>query len=57
MEHHLDAVMTELLDFAGRNPDAVAEAARDRGGLIVLPRCQSLHFNWNLFRASSLTAR
>ena len=26
MEHHLDAVMTELLDFAGRNPEAVAEA-------------------------------
>jgi len=26
MEHHLDAVMDELIDFAGRNPDAVAEA-------------------------------
>jgi DNA-binding GntR family transcriptional regulator len=26
MEIHLDAVMTELVDFAGRNPDAVAEA-------------------------------
>jgi DNA-binding GntR family transcriptional regulator len=26
MEHHLDAVMAELLDFAGRNPEAVAEA-------------------------------
>jgi DNA-binding GntR family transcriptional regulator len=26
MERHLDAVMTELLDFAGRNPEAVAEA-------------------------------
>ena len=26
MEQHLDAVMTELLDFAGRNPEAVAEA-------------------------------
>jgi len=25
MEHHLDAVMAELLDFAGRNPEAVAE--------------------------------
>ena len=25
MAHHLDAVMTELLDFAGRNPEAVAE--------------------------------
>ena len=25
MERHLDAVMTELLDFAGRNPEAVAE--------------------------------
>jgi DNA-binding GntR family transcriptional regulator len=25
MEVHLDAVMTELVDFAGRNPDAVAE--------------------------------
>ncbi len=25
MEQHLDAVMTELLDFAGRNPEAVAE--------------------------------
>jgi DNA-binding GntR family transcriptional regulator len=24
MEHHLDAVMTELIDFAERNPDAVA---------------------------------
>jgi GntR family transcriptional regulator, rspAB operon transcriptional repressor len=24
MEHHLDAVMTELLDFADRNPNAVA---------------------------------
>src|ERR1041385_3565626 len=29
MEHHLDAVMTELLDFAERNPDAVALPARD----------------------------
>jgi DNA-binding GntR family transcriptional regulator len=26
MEAHLDAVMTELVDFAGRNPGAVAEA-------------------------------
>jgi DNA-binding GntR family transcriptional regulator len=26
MERHLNAVMTELLDFAGRNPEAVAEA-------------------------------
>src|ERR1044072_960873 len=26
MERHLDAVMAELLDFAGRNPEAVAEA-------------------------------
>ena len=26
MEDHLDAVMTELVDFAGRNPGAVAEA-------------------------------
>jgi DNA-binding GntR family transcriptional regulator len=25
MEQHLDAVMAELLDFAGRNPEAVAE--------------------------------
>jgi DNA-binding GntR family transcriptional regulator len=25
MEEHLDAVMTELTDFAGRHPDAVAE--------------------------------
>ena len=25
MEGHLDAVMAELVDFAGRNPDAVAE--------------------------------
>ncbi len=25
MERHLDAVMAELLDFAGRNPEAVAE--------------------------------
>jgi len=25
MEDHLDAVMAELVDFAGRNPDAVAE--------------------------------
>ena len=25
MEGHLDAVMAELIDFAGRNPDAVAE--------------------------------
>lgn len=25
MEAHLDAVMTELVDFAGRNPDAVAQ--------------------------------
>jgi DNA-binding GntR family transcriptional regulator len=25
MEFHLDAVLTELLDFAGRNPEAVAE--------------------------------
>src|ERR1041384_10623 len=29
MEAHLDAVMTELLDFAERNPDAVALPARD----------------------------
>lgn len=29
MENHLDAVMTELIDFAGRNPDAVALPARD----------------------------
>jgi GntR family transcriptional regulator, rspAB operon transcriptional repressor len=29
MEGHLDAVMTELVDFAGRNPDAVALPARD----------------------------
>ena len=29
MEAHLDAVMTELIDFAGRNPDAVAIPARD----------------------------
>jgi DNA-binding GntR family transcriptional regulator len=27
MEAHLDAVMTELLDFAGRNPDVVTEQA------------------------------
>lgn len=26
METHLDAVMAELVDFAGRNPDAVAES-------------------------------
>jgi DNA-binding GntR family transcriptional regulator len=25
MEAHLDAVMTELVDFADRHPDAVAE--------------------------------
>jgi hypothetical protein len=25
MEAHLDAVMTELVDFAGRHPDAVNE--------------------------------
>ena len=30
MRSHLDAVMTELVDFAGRNPDAVAQPARDR---------------------------
>ena len=29
MDVHLDAVMTELTDFAGRNPDAVAVPARD----------------------------
>lgn len=29
MEGHLDAVMAELVDFAGRNPDAVALPARD----------------------------
>lgn len=29
MEGHLDAVMTELVEFAGRNPDAVALPARD----------------------------
>jgi DNA-binding GntR family transcriptional regulator len=29
MESHLDAVMTELVDFAGRNPDAVALPARE----------------------------
>jgi DNA-binding GntR family transcriptional regulator len=29
MEAHLDAVMTELVDFAGRNPDAVAVPARE----------------------------
>ena len=29
MGSHLDAVMTELVDFAGRNPDAVAQPARD----------------------------
>src|SRR5437763_2972678 len=29
MEGHLDAVMTELVDFAERNPDAVALPARD----------------------------
>jgi DNA-binding GntR family transcriptional regulator len=27
MESHLNAVMTELVDFAGRNPDAVAQPA------------------------------
>jgi DNA-binding GntR family transcriptional regulator len=27
MESHLDAVMNELVDFAGRNPDAVAQPA------------------------------
>jgi hypothetical protein len=27
MESHLDAVMNELEDFAGRNPDAVAQPA------------------------------
>jgi hypothetical protein len=26
MEDHLDAVIAELLDFAGRNPDVVAES-------------------------------
>jgi hypothetical protein len=25
MEEHLNAVMSELIDFAGRHPDAVAE--------------------------------
>jgi DNA-binding GntR family transcriptional regulator len=25
MQAHLDAVMTELIDFAGRHPDAVNE--------------------------------
>jgi GntR family transcriptional regulator, rspAB operon transcriptional repressor len=29
MERHLDAVMTELVDFAGRNPDAVALPPRE----------------------------
>jgi DNA-binding GntR family transcriptional regulator len=29
METHLDAVMTELIGFAGRNPDAVAVPARE----------------------------
>jgi len=29
MEHHLDAVMTELIVFAGRNPGAVALPGRD----------------------------
>ena len=29
MDVHLDAVMTELTDFAGRNPDAVAVPTRD----------------------------
>ena len=29
MESHLDAVMTELVDFAGRNPDAVALPVRE----------------------------
>lgn len=29
MESHLDAVMTELVDFAGRNPDAVALPPRE----------------------------
>jgi DNA-binding GntR family transcriptional regulator len=29
MEGHLDAVMTELIEFAGRNPDAVAVPARE----------------------------
>ena len=29
MEAHLDAVMAELVDFAGRNPDAVATPARE----------------------------
>lgn len=29
MEAHLDAVMTELLDFAGRHPDAVTGPGRD----------------------------
>ena len=29
MDVHLDAVMTELTDFAGRNPDAVAVPPRD----------------------------
>ena len=29
MENHLDAVMTELVDFAERNPDAVALPAGD----------------------------
>jgi DNA-binding GntR family transcriptional regulator len=27
MAEHLDAVMTELIDFAGRHPDAMAEPA------------------------------
>jgi DNA-binding GntR family transcriptional regulator len=29
MEAHLDAVMTELIDFGERNPDAVALPTRD----------------------------
>jgi DNA-binding GntR family transcriptional regulator len=29
MEAHLDAVMTELMDFAGRNPDAIAHPASE----------------------------
>ena len=29
MEGHLDAVMTELVDFAERNPNTVALPARD----------------------------
>jgi DNA-binding GntR family transcriptional regulator len=29
MEAHLDAVMTELVDVAGRNPDAIALPAKE----------------------------